>query len=242
MIPEKLMRLHAGEETLRAKATELILSDVRLALHVEITEHTMDLGDRLRQLDSSDENLKVIQVLGMRMFNAFGAALKLALSGYAQNSALIMRDIMETAFLIDLFRGDRILIEQWRSADRKARMKDFSPVRVREALDKRDGFTFKKRAEAYELFSELAGHPTMKSAWMMRPHKDGDAVIGPFMEQTTLEAVLSEMGKLAVQAGELLDAFFPADWPQGMEARLAFARTKRQWISTFYPGAATAKR
>lgn len=46
----------------------------------------------------------------------------------------------------------------------------------------------------------------MKSAWMMRPQKDGDAVIGPFIEKTSLEAVLSEMGRLAVQAGEHLMA------------------------------------
>jgi len=40
-------------------------------------------------------------------------------------------------------------------------------VKVREALDARDGFTSKKRFEIYELFSELAGHPNMKSSWMM---------------------------------------------------------------------------
>lgn len=38
-----------------------------------------------------------------------------------------------------------------------------------------------KRFETYKMFSELAGHPTMKSALMMRP-QHGDAVIGPFME------------------------------------------------------------
>ncbi|WP_346913156.1 hypothetical protein [uncultured Roseibium sp.] len=86
-------------------------------------------------------------------------------------------------------------------------MKEFSPVKVREALDARDGFTSKRRAEMYELFSELAGHPTMKSAWMMRPQKEGDAVIGPFMEATALEAVVSEMGRLAVQVGEQINAF-----------------------------------
>jgi hypothetical protein len=51
-------------------------------------------------------------------------------------------------------------------------------VKVREALDTRDGFTSKKRFEMYELFSELAGHPNMKSSWMMRQQKDGDAVHG----------------------------------------------------------------
>jgi len=90
----------------------------------------------------------------------------------------------------------------------------------------------------YEMFSELAGHPTMKSAFMMRPQRQGDAVIGPFMEATTLEAVISEMGRLAIQVGEQLNLFFPADWPQSLPGRLAFARLKQRWIATFYPTAA----
>lgn len=40
---------------------------------------------------------------------------------------------------------------------------------------------------------------------MMLPQRDGDAVIGPFMEATTPEAVGSEMGRLAIQVGEQLN-------------------------------------
>jgi hypothetical protein len=236
-IPENLKKLHCGEEQLREKALGIIAGHELLELHIAIVEAAMDVADIFRQFDTSDEDLKVAQVLGMRTFNALGASLKLALSGYHQNSALILRDVLETVFLLDLFAGDRSLIEKWRNADKKARMKDFRPVKVREALDDRDGFTSKRRAEMYDLFSELAGHPTMKSALMMRPQKDGDAVIGPFMEATALEAVISEMGGLAVQVGEQINAFLPAGWTRGQHARLAFSRLKAQWISTFYPTA-----
>ena len=114
-------------------------------------------------------------------------------------------------------------------------MQQFSPVRVREDLDKRDGFAEKKRAEMYELFSELAGHPTMKSHLMLRPEKEGDAVMGPFIERTTVDAVLSEMGRLAIQVGELLGAFIPANWQQADASRAAFAKQKSNWVSEFYP-------
>ena len=234
-IPEKLGNLHGEEEELRRKATALVEGDNRLALHLSVIEHAMDLADILRQFPTDEEDMKVVQVLGMRIFNAFGASVKLALSGYAQNSALIMRDILETIFLMDLFNRDRTVIERWRFANKKERMKNFSPIRVREDLDARDGFDGKKRAAQYELFSELAAHPTMKSIFMMRPQKDGDAVIGPFIEATSLEAVLSEMGRLAVQAGGILNAFFPNKWRNGLEARVAFARVKQQWLDTFYP-------
>jgi hypothetical protein len=234
-IPPNLASLHAGEEFLRGKAISLIAVDERLKLHLTIIEAAMDLADVLRQFDTADEDLKVVQLLGMRTFNAFGAGMKLALSGYSQNSALILRDVLETVFLIDYFAGDRTLIERWRFADKKARLRDFKPVKVREALDARDGFTENKRFAMYEMLSELAGHPNMKSAFMMRPQRDGDAVIGPFVETTTLEAVISEMGRLAIQVGEQLNPFFPADWPQGLPSRLAFAKLKQRWIATFYP-------
>lgn len=239
-IPPNLASLHAGEEFLRGKAIGLVAGDGRLRLHLAITEAAMDLADVLRQFETADEDLKVIQLLGMRTFNAFGASVKLALSGYGQNSALILRDVLETVFLIDYFAGDRTLIDSWRFADKRARLRDFGPVKVREALDARDGFTDKKRFAMYEMFSELAGHPTMKSAFMMRPQRDGDAVIGPFMETTTLEAVVSEMGRLAIQVGEQLNLFFPADWPQGLPSRLAFAKLKQRWIATFYPSPSPA--
>lgn len=235
VIPSSLASLHSGEEELRGKALSIIAGDERLRLHLAIIEAAMDIADVFRQFDTNDEDIKAAQVLGMRTFNALGASLKLALSGYHQNSALILRDVLETVFLLSLFGGDHTLIRRWRFADKRARMKEFSPVRVREALDTRDGFTSKRRAEMYDLFSELAGHPTMKSAWMMRPQKDGDAVIGPFMEKTALEAVISEMGRLAVQVGEQINAFFPVEWLPGLPSRLAFAQCKRDWLSTFYP-------
>jgi hypothetical protein len=232
IIPQKLAILHNAEELLRQKASSIIAGDPRLQLHLAVTEAAMDLANMLRQFNTSDENLKVAQMLGMRTFNAFAADIKLVLSGYHQNGALILRDVMETVFLLDLFAGDPSLIERWRFADKKARMKDFSPVKVREALDARDGFTSKKRFEMYELFSELAGHPNMNSHLMMRPQKDSDAVIGPFMETTTLDAGISEMGRLAIQVGEQLNRFFPADWEQGVPSRVAFVQLKQNWMKT----------
>ncbi len=197
----------------------------------------MNVCDMLRQCQTEDENLKVIQMLGMRMFNAFGASLKLALSGYIQNSALILRDILETVFLLDLFSGDHSLIAKWRSADAKILRQHFSPAAVRKTLDNRYGHTTGKREDLYKLFSELAGHPTMKSSWMMRPQRDGDAVIGPFIEKTSLDAVLSEMGRLAVQTGQHLVAFYPEVWEAGKKPRTSFAEATRNWFLTFYPGA-----
>jgi hypothetical protein len=239
-LAENFQKLHDHELLLRTKSLEII-RDNDLVLHLTVVELAMDLSDLLRQFQTNDEDLKVVQMLGMRMFNAFASSLKLALSGYMQTSALVMRDILETVFLLDLFRGQPDLIREWRFADKPQIRKKFSPIRVREALDTRYGHTAKKRAELYQLFSEIAGHPTMKSALMMRPETGGDAVIGPFVEQGALAAQLSEMGRLAIQAGEMLVSFIPSWWGPASACRSSFDKAKLEWLHQFFPGPAGAE-
>lgn len=231
-LPPNLAHLHVGEEFLRGKAIEALSND-GLRLHAEMIEQAMNMADRLRQFETDDEDLKLIQVLGMRTFNAFGSSLKLCLSGYYQNAALIARDVLETTFLIDLFRRDRTLIAKWRMADKTARLKDFKPVKVRTMLDEQDRFTEGKRGAHYALFSELAGHVSMDGIAMLRP-KGMDAQIGPFFDVTAFEAVLSEMGKLAVQVGEQLDAFMPDPMGEALAVRHGFVVVKRRWLDCFY--------
>ncbi|QIO30956.1 hypothetical protein [Bradyrhizobium sp. 1(2017)] len=240
-LPQNFQRLHEAEELLRGKSLDII-RDNDLKAHLAIVELAMDLADILRQFPTDDEDLKVVQLLGMRTFNAFASSLKLALSGYMQNSALVMRDILETVFLLDLFRGEPSLIREWRFADKQQIRKKFSPVKVREALDKRYGHTAKRRAELYQLFSELAAHPTMKSALMLRPEIGGDAVIGPFVEKGALMVQLSEIGRLAVQVGEILGSFIPGWWGPASACRTSFIQAKSNWLSRFYPGSRTSKK
>ncbi len=225
-----ISRLHDEEENLRKRALEFVASHSRLQLHISVIHNAMDLADLFRQFPTDDEDVKLIQVLGMRTFNAFGASLKLALSGYWQNSALTMRDILETVFLLDLFKGDRTKIERWRLANERERKKEFSPFKVRKALDDQDGLQDKKREERYKRFSILAAHPTMSSVDMMRPQRDGNAVSGPFFAPRFLDAVLTELGCLAVEVGDVLDRSFPETWVDVLQVRAAYARSRKHWL------------
>ena len=51
----------------------------------------MNLANQFRNFPTDDEDLKAIQMLGMRTFTAFGLSLKAALSGYGQDRILAMR-------------------------------------------------------------------------------------------------------------------------------------------------------
>lgn len=234
-VPDKLRTLHAQEEFLRDRALEVVAVDRSLRLHLVVIERAMDMLDQFRQIDTDDEDMKVIQMLAMRTFTAFGASLKLALSGYGQNSVLAMRDILETIYLVDLFQGDRAQITRWRLAEGKDRWRNFKPSEMRKALDKRDGVLGKKRAARYQLFSELAAHPNMKSHLMMRPRPDWDAVSGPFLEAGALSAVVSEMGRSAVEIGDVVDPFFPEDGGEVRPVRAEYRRARAIWFKTFFP-------
>ena len=60
-------------------------------------------------------------------------------------------------------------------------------------------------------------------------------MIGPFIAPGTLEAVISEMGRLAVQVSEVLDSFFPETWADIVPAGTDYARGRLEWFATFYP-------
>lgn len=231
-LPDNLERLHAGEEFLRTKALDSLVSD-GLYFNVDMIESTMNMLDAVRKIESEDEDLKLIQILCIRVFNAFASSLKLCFAGYYQNSAMILRDLLETTFLLDLFRTDRSRIAAWRQADKKSRLKEFKPIRVREKLDERDGFKEKKRAAAYDLFCELAGHPTMEGISMLRP-RGMNAQIGPFFDQTAMQAVLIEAGKIAVQVGEVVEFFVSDGCHNLLPERQLFWIAKRDWMERYF--------
>ena len=235
LILDNLSALHAEEEELRLKALRLVADDSQLQLHISVIGNAMNLADVFRKFPTDNEDLKAIQMLGMRTFNGFGSSLKLALSGYGQNSVLILRLILEHVFLLDLLNGNRSLIERWRYADDKERNDKFKPIEVRKALDGRDGFTDKKRYRHYKLLSELAAHPTMQSVYMMRPRQDGDAQSMPFVEEGVLKPVLLEMARLAVMFGDILDHFFFNTWVDGHQTRVDYKRARRRWLQAYEP-------
>lgn len=231
--PSNLLRLHEKEQSLRKEALSIIQGNSKLELHFSVIERAMTLAKIVVEYPTDDEDFKVIKMLSIRMFNAFGASLNLLLAGYHQKSAMVMRDILENLFLMDLFRTDHSAIKRWRFANDKKSKQEFLPVRVREALDKRDGFENKKRAEAYKMLSELAAHPTMGTQYMLKPELGGDILTGPFMGDTILRQDLEELGRLAAQAGGILHCFLHPEYdPEAV--RVSFLKVQDRWMETFY--------
>lgn len=199
-IPQNLLRLHAGEEQLFGRTTELVSLCEDLADHLDITERAMDVMDMLRQHYHGDDDQRAISHLAMRSFNHLASAWKLTSTGYYQAAGLLLRDLVETTYLVNAFHEDRSLVSRWLTADRRTRLRDFSPFAIRKILEDAAGQGRSRREQIYNKFSNLAGHPTPDGFAMLRPN-GMDAHIGPFSDATALRALLEEMGMLAVQAG-----------------------------------------
>ncbi len=183
---------HAKEEELRAESMKLILGDEELLRRLRTIEGAIALVFGYT-IDYTAENAdeQTMQMLGIRLFNAASAGVKLALSGYYQVAFQQARDILETGFLLDYFRTSPSDIAVWRASDRATRRKLFDPVKIRVALDERDGDTSRGREREYNKLSELASHATVRGFALTR--RDNFGELGPFVEKRNLLAWLHEM-------------------------------------------------
>lgn len=139
------------------------------------------------------EDELTIQLLGIRLFNAGTSALTLMLAGYYQNSVMLLRDVLETRFLIDYFAIDPAKIRKWRASNEKERNREFGPVKVRQALDYQDKAEGGKRAQIYKLMCKYGTHPTYEGFRLVTPGGLGE--IGPFFNQKFLKGLLGKLVK-----------------------------------------------
>jgi hypothetical protein len=236
-IPTNIESLHAGEEKLRMEGIKAIQQSETLSVHLEIIERSMNLIEYFARVHPhSNDDEMTIQLLGIRLFNGAASALKLLLSGYYQNSVLVQRDLLETIFLLDYFSTDEALIAKWRNSSDVDRLRNFKPVAIRETLDKRDGFTERRREAAYKLLCEMGAHATFKGFRMLIPTADPKdlAHIGPFFSLKPLEAVLSELAKHLVQAAGGFTKFFSKVARSDYEVQLEFMDLQGKWFEKFY--------
>ena len=129
-----------------------------------------------------------------------------------------MRDILETSFLVDYLSIYPDKIDKWRRADKKTG-KQFKPVTIRDALDRRQGSTSGERARVYGLISELASHPTYSGISLTTSGPANMANVGPFFDQKKLTVWLQEMAMRLSHAAVML-----LSEPEGKDFNLLITR------------------
>ena len=117
MPTENLHSLHEHEEKLRAQSLEAIKAEGVLTDHLNIVSEAMNVIYAFsHDYQHQSDNELTLQMLGIQLFNAAGASVKLALSGYYQKAFDQVRDVLETYFLVDYLTTYPAKIAEWKVA------------------------------------------------------------------------------------------------------------------------------
>ena len=191
------------ESAIQDEHMKLISESYELRLHITYTNNVLDFLDRYVRAEahSSDAELTYLRLI-IRCFNDLAASLRLALFGYWQPCFSQVRDFFETYSLLDLFNVESASIQAWLVLDDKKRWRKFSPKKVRESLDKRDGHKLQKRDEAYGLLSKYASHPTPEGFGILAVNDLTH--VGPFPSQKNLTAAFQELAKHSNEIARIL--------------------------------------
>jgi hypothetical protein len=227
---ENLRTLYEHEEKLRIDSLRLLSVDPESAELLFLVANSMGVifgfsHDHV----AKHENELIIQYMGIRLFNSAATSIKLALGGYPQNAFSHIRDIVEVAHLVDFFFTfpDRIL--EWKTSDKKARIKKFGPGKIRLALNQRDKETDDKRKEVFDALSEIATHVSYSGFVLV--NNEGMGQLGPFVDEKKLRAWLEEIALRLVPAAILLGKHFPLAPEQVLALSKGFESQAADWVT-----------
>src|SRR5205823_7614554 len=113
----------------------------------------------------------------------------------------------------DYLRSNPAQTSVWKNADNKTLKKDFSPLRIREELDKRDGYTQQDRKKFYDLVSQHASHATYKGFQLTT--QGGLGRIGPFVDEAKLQGLARRDGEAVRSCRNTLARRLRGNGPQG---------------------------
>lgn len=232
---DNLDSLHAEEERLRSEHKKLVASREDLRDHVDLIRESMNIVVALTKehVHRTPDEL-TMQFLGIRLFNAAAASVKLAYSGYYQNSFSALRDFLETYFLIDLLCSNPTEVSLWKSATKEELRGRFGPNAVRNALDKRDGFKEGKRKQIYDLISHFATHATPSGFRMTLKGDLGE--VGPFYAEDKFQAWAEEAVKMASHAGIIFADNFKGVDENLFPVKAQFLNDLNFWKKKYFGG------
>lgn len=148
--------------------------------------------------EAEGHRLVVIQTLGIRILNSIGAADELLAQGYFQQTAILVRDIMECSFLLDLFSRLPEHLQPWIDLGLDAGKKDYSPIKVRKMLEGLDGPEAAVRQQLYGFYSAHGTHPNSKGIIFIAP--ENAVEIGPFADERRLVGLTGDITRMSILA------------------------------------------
>ena len=220
------------ESRIEALHDEMIAGDGELRDHVVMIDASLDFIHQVVIAEPHKDTEELILLrLSIRCFNSGAASLRLVRCGYWQPAFALMRDLLETLFLVDLLNWDRKEAKRWHSLSEKERREAFHPAKVRDRLDARDGLTERERKKAYDRLSGYAAHPTPQGFSVISP--DMMTQVGPFPDRKNLRAALQELVKRLTNAASVIGSIIKTDEPEMKSIKMDFRTKLRRWSSKY---------
>ena len=231
---DNLTSLHKHEEELRARSLAAIEADASLSDHWNLVAEAMNAIYAFTHDHAHEsENELTLQYLGIRLVNAAGASVKLALSGYYQKAFDQVRDVIETYFLVDYLSTYPEKIDEWKRADKNKRISHFGPGVIRNALDKRDGYTSGQRKKIYDFISELASHASYSGISLTTTGPANMAQVGPFFDERKLATWLQEIAMRLSHAAVILASNAEGSDLKLLMTRKHYVEVANKWWSKY---------
>ena len=239
-LPDNLESLYKEEKKIRKESIkEIIIKSPfkeHFKEHLNIFYNSLNLTFELTiSYKNPSEDEQTIQFIGGRLFNDAAAAFKLMLAGYYQISFSIQRDIFETGCLLDYFTSHPDKIKHWKQCSNKERQEFYRPVKIREALDKRDGFTQSERKEKYKILCEYASHPSYNAIKLLPPYGQLDKKIGPAFDEKLLRLCIEELTMLASCFTLIYSRLFKKIPHEFQKMRDDFSISLKAWSNKYLP-------
>jgi hypothetical protein len=234
IFPKNFDLLHSGEEEIRERSKKAIAGSEALRRHFCVVAESMTLINHFARAYASDgDDQRTVQLLGIRLFNSSAGAVQSLMGGYYQNAVMLERDLLEVSFLLDYLHSNTDRITEWRACGESERNKKFGALKIRTALDDRDGFTERKRAGHYKQLCEHGAHASYPGFELLRPTPGADAHCGPYFAQRAIDTVSAELATVCVMAATNFTMFFEAKLIADWQTKLAFMEAQVAWFEHF---------
>jgi hypothetical protein len=151
-----------------------------------------------------------IEWLTGRVVNHATSAHRLILAGSYDEALVLIRGIGEIANLLWLFDTDRTTLERWRAADRRARIAEFGPAKVRKLLKVATPIGAPIGDDRYQALCEIATHPRPAFA-PGHYNSTGRPVLGLLVQPAGVYVATTELGFAVAMAAVPLSRLLVAD-------------------------------
>lgn len=232
-LPALFEGLYFEEENIIKKSIEQIINNVSLKDQLDMLEESGKLIITfISNYKANDDKELTYQIIGSRMFNSVVVSFKLLLSGYYQHSASIIRDVLESMYLLDYFSLYPEKVQEWKKCDEKKQKKEFSQVNIRTALDERDKLSNMKRLERYKLLCKIGTHPSYEGLMLIAPNNN--VIAGPFFHADYLKASLEETVQISTEAAIIFIELFKNQHPNIIKKVSCFFEKYKAWLLQYH--------